>query len=569
MVRRRERRRPPLRGRRAGVRARTRWPAAELHDAAAFGLLVRSLVADARFARDAVLTMREWAAFLCKLVEAYVGAAGRRRGGAAGALPAAPAFARRTSTSGERARALPRRLRAGARAASRRSPGARAGEGVVVSTLARAAAGARSASSSPAAWAKGSFPSPDAEDPLDLRWARRREGDVTARDRDKYAFLELLLGVRDRLYLSYVSREPLTGDALAPVVGRRRSSCTRSTRGYVRDAVVAAAPPSAASLGRRAYFPELFAPARSRAAARHDAPARGARRGADARAARSLDAARTAASTPDDVAARARAADPAWAALADHLGLDPPPRRRRPSPTARVVVPMHAIVKFLEFPLQGWARFRVGLDEVDDDDPTGARGRAVRDGRPRERRASCARCCSTRSRGGARSSRRTTTWCATRELRGAGPSGRLRAGRARATTSDARDVARRSSRRAASRTARWRSHRFGRAGRARARRAGARRAGARRRRRRRGGRARVVRVEIGGPHVAARGRRGGVDHARRSARSRSGTTRGPRRSAIARVLRAFVDHAVLGASGVAADGRTRRSSCVRDAARSR
>ncbi len=31
---------------------------------------------------------------------------------------------------------------------------------------------------------------------------------------------------------------------------------------------------------------------------------------------------------------------------------------------------MFAIVKFLEFPLQGWARFRVGLDEVDEDDPT-------------------------------------------------------------------------------------------------------------------------------------------------------------------------------------------------------
>jgi exodeoxyribonuclease V gamma subunit len=29
---------------------------------------------------------------------------------------------------------------------------------------------------------------------------------------------------------------------------------------------------------------------------------------------------------------------------------------------------MYALVKFLEFPLQGWARYRVGLDEVDEDD---------------------------------------------------------------------------------------------------------------------------------------------------------------------------------------------------------
>jgi exodeoxyribonuclease V gamma subunit len=34
----------------------------------------------------------------------------------------------------------------------------------------------------------------------------------------------------------------------------------------------------------------------------------------------------------------------------------------------RVVIPMYALVKFLEFPLQGWARFRVGLDEAEEDD---------------------------------------------------------------------------------------------------------------------------------------------------------------------------------------------------------
>ena len=49
---------------------------ADLGDAAAFGSLVRSLLADARFVRDAQLTMREWAALLCKLVEVYVGATG-------------------------------------------------------------------------------------------------------------------------------------------------------------------------------------------------------------------------------------------------------------------------------------------------------------------------------------------------------------------------------------------------------------------------------------------------------------------------------------------------------------
>jgi exodeoxyribonuclease V gamma subunit len=61
------------------------------------------------------------------------------------------------------------------------------------------------------------------------------------------------------------------------------------------------------------------------------------------------------------------AGDPAWAALRAHLRLE-----RLPSATAlpdkRVLVPMHALVKFLEMPLQGWARFRLGLDELEEDD---------------------------------------------------------------------------------------------------------------------------------------------------------------------------------------------------------
>jgi exodeoxyribonuclease V gamma subunit len=59
--------------------------------------------------------------------------------------------------------------------------------------------------------------------------------------------------------------------------------------------------------------------------------------------------------------------DRAWLALAEHLGLAALPEAA-PPPDTRVVVPMSAIVKFLEFPLQGWARFRVGLDEVEDED---------------------------------------------------------------------------------------------------------------------------------------------------------------------------------------------------------
>ena len=335
---------------------------AELHDAAAFGLLVRSLLADARFARDAELTIREWAGFLRTLAETYIAPTGSAE------EEQLSRCLRRLHGLGEVDLGSSRvRYRVASEIARDRIatlPGGLAGEGVVVSTL---------SSLRPLPFrvvfacgmGEGQFPSPDAEDSLDLRWARRREGDVTARERDKYAFLELLLGARDRVYASYVSREPLTGDALAP------SSVLQELlhaieRGYVSDL---------SSLRRRhplrrwspAYFPELFASFDRRYAnlgtmrvAEASAEARTlAMRRSRERSGERVDA--------DDVLARA-ATDARWGRLADHLGLVRLPEAT-PFPEGRVVVPLHALVKFLEFPLQGWARLRLGLDEREEDDP--------------------------------------------------------------------------------------------------------------------------------------------------------------------------------------------------------
>jgi exodeoxyribonuclease V gamma subunit len=60
------------------------------------------------------------------------------------------------------------------------------------------------------------FPERSRHDPLDLRLARRSAGDVTAAERDRYLFLETLLAARDRIFMSYVSRDPQTGDPLEP-----------------------------------------------------------------------------------------------------------------------------------------------------------------------------------------------------------------------------------------------------------------------------------------------------------------------------------------------------------------
>jgi exodeoxyribonuclease V gamma subunit len=62
---------------------------------------------------------------------------------------------------------------------------------------------------------EGAFPAGDQPSPLDLR-REMRAGDVSPRDRDRAAFLDVLLCARDALYLSYVAVEPKSGQPLGP-----------------------------------------------------------------------------------------------------------------------------------------------------------------------------------------------------------------------------------------------------------------------------------------------------------------------------------------------------------------
>jgi exodeoxyribonuclease V gamma subunit len=332
----------------------------ELRDAAALGLLLRSLLGDAQFARDARLTMAEWAEWFVTLVETYVDA-----GTEADAQTLAQCL-RRLHTMGEAelgARPVPYRV-AFELARSRISAlgegdSTGGGRGVAVSRVA-----AMRAVPFRVVFAcglgEGRFPSIDAEDALDLRRATAARADVSARDRDKFAFLELMVTVRERLYLSYVSRDPLTGDALSPssVVEELLHTVAR---GYVRDV---------STLRRRHplrrwdphYFPELFGAAAG-LGTMHLPEAR-----AEARTlALRLDLERHGGRLDVETVVRRAEREPAWAALADALAVVRVAGTPRP-PEPRIVVPAYALVKFLEFPLQGWARFRVGLDEFDEED---------------------------------------------------------------------------------------------------------------------------------------------------------------------------------------------------------
>jgi exodeoxyribonuclease V gamma subunit len=332
----------------------------EMRDAAMLGALLRSLLADARFVRADERPLTEWAELLCTLVETYVAPTTdveeehlatclrcvRSIGGA--------------DVGGTRVRyAVARDL------ALRRLvklPAGRAGDGVVAGTLS-AIRPLPFRAVFACGLGEGRFPSSEAEDPLDLRWSDRRPGDVTARERDKYAFLELVLAARDRLYASYVSRDPLTGDRLAPSSVVQDILRTLSARYGVSEQDVTRRHPL--RRWHADYFLDLFARGPSVPIGPMHLPE--AREEAVTIAVRDALRSTGASVSRDEVILRA-AADPAWRPLADHLGLvalDLASRIR----AGRVSVPMYALVKFLEFPLQGWAKFRVGLDEIEEDDP--------------------------------------------------------------------------------------------------------------------------------------------------------------------------------------------------------
>ena len=63
---------------------------------------------------------------------------------------------------------------------------------------------------------EGQFPSPEERQPLDLRNAKRKPGDVGAAERDRYLFLEMLLGARESLRLTYPTEDPISKEERLP-----------------------------------------------------------------------------------------------------------------------------------------------------------------------------------------------------------------------------------------------------------------------------------------------------------------------------------------------------------------
>jgi exodeoxyribonuclease V gamma subunit len=212
---------------------------------------------------------------------------------------------------------------------------------------------------------QGSFPRRGRGAELDLRAARRQPGDVSPREQDLYMFLETLLSARERLILSYVARDELTGTPLLP------SSVLLELRdvlgaGYLAPAAV-----------ERLFAPrpgdDDRPPLRRHDDALRVRPGSLAHREARAKAlGASLRAALPAGAALPDLPALGRALDPALLAqLGARLSVHRPPTGGAAvtgDGGASLRVPLAAIRQFLEDPLQGSARFRLRMRELDGDE---------------------------------------------------------------------------------------------------------------------------------------------------------------------------------------------------------
>jgi exodeoxyribonuclease V gamma subunit len=201
---------------------------------------------------------------------------------------------------------------------------------------------------------EGAFPAGDQPSPLDLR-REHRPGDVSPRDRDRAAFLDVMLGAREALYLSYVAVEPKSGqtlgpssvilelaDALAPYVGAASSRDALATI-TVRQPLHRfgdAAPSVLPAVDQERWGCAVRDALRAHLRA-HGHP------------------------IPDEDGLFSLVAHPAQAELRAALAIVEAPARTTAG--ASRSLNLTAVRGFLEYPLQAWAQAVLDLDELPDD----------------------------------------------------------------------------------------------------------------------------------------------------------------------------------------------------------
>ncbi len=182
---------------------------------------------------------------------------------------------------------------------------------------------------------EGVFPAPAGWGALDLRAGGRRPGDVTPREQDQHMFLETVLAARRRLVLSYVARDPVSGDP------RAASSVVEELRAVAGSAAQERPPRPAARQADDALVAVMPAAARERRAVALGQSLRRAAGGIP--------------QLPLLGELRAALAPGVWARLAGDLGWQAAPEV---GPTARLrrALTLTDLRRFLECPLQASAR---------------------------------------------------------------------------------------------------------------------------------------------------------------------------------------------------------------------
>jgi exodeoxyribonuclease V gamma subunit len=197
----------------------------------------------------------------------------------------------------------------------------------------------------------------DRTSPLDLR-REPRMGDVSPRDRDRAAFLDVLLCTRDELCLSYVAIEPNSGQPLGP-------------SSIVLELADALAPYLGAPSSREALeaittrFPLHRFGGGPHGGVANDAGTR------EAWACRVRDALRSHLRSsghpiPDEDGQLALLGHPAQRALRDELAVGDAPVTILNARVARALS-IGNLRGFLEHPVQAWAQAVLGMDELPDD----------------------------------------------------------------------------------------------------------------------------------------------------------------------------------------------------------
>ena len=210
---------------------------------------------------------------------------------------------------------------------------------------------------------EGAFPRAAVRNPMDLTTFKRKPGDLSQAEQDRYLFLESLMAARQALVLSYVGRDALTREELQPssLILDLRDLLLPALDSEGWDALTLRHPHHRHDL---AYFPQLNG-GLATLPPNHAPSAR-----AEAEALLLGNSLRTAAGVvelPTDrdhwsLDPAARTALEAWAGP-----LEAPPAL--PAPPDRLRITVSKLRRWLECQLQGGAALRLGLGDEDDQDP--------------------------------------------------------------------------------------------------------------------------------------------------------------------------------------------------------